>query len=349
MSRIMGAGAPLGAREVSHGKFGWAIGSLLALAIIATTMPSEANVYAVTRYVAIDHETHTAYTYNENFQKLADNPRIPGASIEYFPDKARWLLAFATDVVRRHDNGQIEVVSHQPAYHEMVHHFVFAYSSPNRETVDSCGNTPIAAGSELTDVWLPAGYAYKMHGGALMGAVWHWENPAHVHHPQVYLRFILVFDDADAVYRDTHVNLIGTLDDCDEEFAIPPGRSEKKGAPETAPKDMRVVAVFPHTHDHVEYIELRRSGTKLRRFYPEYAPIPVGHDDVGEGETPWHVHKDHLPAQGLNFWLPGKNGPFVRRGEPLSTYAKFNNPHGRSIDNMVIFVTFWEEVHRGPH
>jgi hypothetical protein len=91
MSRTTGAEAPFGARGVSRGKIGWAIAGLLALAIIAMAMPSDAKVMAVTRYVAIDHGMHTAYTYDENFRKLFDNPHIPGASIEYLPALASRL------------------------------------------------------------------------------------------------------------------------------------------------------------------------------------------------------------------------------------------------------------------
>jgi hypothetical protein len=100
------------------------------------------------------------------------------------------------------------------------------------------------------------------------------------------------------------------------------GKSDKRGLPWVAPEDLRVLFIGPHTHDHVEYLELHINGQSLRRFIPEYAPVPVMHDDVGEGETPLHVHKDHLPSQGLPLWAPGFYGPIVKKGDQLSTYSK---------------------------
>jgi hypothetical protein len=70
----------------------------------------------------------------------------------------------------------------------------------------------------------------------------------------------------------------------------------------------------------------------------------VMHDDVGEGETPLHIHEDHLPSRGLPLWVPGLYGPTVKKGDQLSTYSRFNNPHERSIDNMALFGIIWESV-----
>lgn len=319
--------------------------------MVGLVSESQAEVFSKTRYVRIDHHMHTAYVYDEAFHQLPDNPAIPDTSIESLPEgKPLWFLGFNVDVVKRHEDGMVEVVSHDPAYFEMIHHLVITYTSPNRPNVDRCTNRPIGAGSELTDVSWPAGYAYKMDGGALLPSSWHWQNPANVpHHEEVYLRFIELFDDA-SIYRDTQVTWIGSgteTEPCQEEFAIPPGKSEKHGLPVVAPEDMRLLLVVPHTHDHVKYIELRVNGQKLRRFKPVYAPVPVMHDDVGEGETPSHVHKDHLPSQGLSLWARGFYGPVVKEGDELSTYGKFKNPHSRSIDNMVLFATVWEPVSKG--
>ena len=41
---------------------------------------------------------------------------------------------------------------------------------------------------------------------------------------------------------------------------------------------------------------------------------------------------------------PGVHGPIIACGDVLSTYGRFNNPHNNLIDNMMIFVAFWEEL-----
>ena len=319
------------------------------LSLVGLVSVSQADVFSRTRYVEIEHHTHSAYVYNEAFQRLPDHPNLPGSSLESFPEgKPLWFLGFNVDVVQRHDDGTIEVMSHDPAYFEMLHHLVLTYSSPNRPTVDRCTNRPIGTGSELTDVFWPAGYAYKMDGGAWFPSSWHWQNPTDLHpHEGIYVRLIELFDDA-SIYRDIHVTWIGSgteTEPCEEEFGIPPGPSDRRGLPWAAPEDLRVLFVGPHTHDHVEYLEFQVNGKPLRRFIPEYAPVPVMHDDVGEGETPLHVHEDHLPSQGLPVWAPGFYGPIVKKGDQLSTYSKFNNPHERAIDNMALFGIVWEAVH----
>ncbi len=200
----------------------------------------------------------------------------------------------------------------------------------------------------MTAIWALAGYAYKIDGGAWFPGSWHWQHPTDLHpHKGIYVRLIGVYDDASS-YRDVHIMVIGSgteTESCRQTFAIPPGPSDRRGVPWVAPEDLRILQVFPHTHDHVEYLELQVNGQPLRRFTPEYAPVPVMHDDVGEGETPLHVHKDHLPSQGLPVWAPGFYGPIVRKGEALSTYSRFYNPHERSIDNMALFGIVWEAVH----
>jgi hypothetical protein len=306
------------------------------------------SVRSETWYVGIDHQMHTAYIYDENFGRFPENPNISGTSIIQFQDTPRWLLGYNVDVVRRHGNSEVEVVSNEPAYYEMVHHFVMTYVSSGRPNVDRCTHRPIATGSELTDIWFPTGYGYKMVGGALVVATSHWDHTMDVpHEEQVYLRFIVIFDDQDGGYNDTHLTWVGTAPttSCNNEFAIPPGESEFQGPLVEAPRDMRIVAVYTHTHDHSEYIELRHNDKALRRFIPDYTVAAALHHDVGQGAIPLHVQEGHLPPQGLSHsWMPGAYGPIVKKGDALTAFGKFNNPHDRSIDNMVIFGVLWEEI-----
>jgi hypothetical protein len=55
-------------------------------------------------------------------------------------DSPRWLLGFNVDVVRGHEHAHghatVEVVSHRPAYYEMIYHFVITYLS-SRPNVDN--------------------------------------------------------------------------------------------------------------------------------------------------------------------------------------------------------------------
>ena len=318
------------------------------LCLVGLVSGSQAGVFSRTRYVGIEHHSHSVYLYDEAFQKLPDHPEIPGRSLESFPEgQPLWMLGFKVDVVRRQDDGTIRVMSHDPAYFELVHHLVLAYRSPTRPTVPACANTLFAVGSELTDVWLPAGYAYKMDGGAWFPLSGHWKHSTDLHlHQGLYVRLTVFFDDASS-YRDVQVMWIGSGSEttpCRQAFAMPPGPSDRQSLPWVAPEDLRLVFVAPHTHDHVESLELQVNGQPLRRFTPASAAIPVTHDDVGEGETSLHVHEGHLPSHGLSVWAPGVYGPIVQKGDALTVYSTSQNPHERSIDNMALFVIAWEAV-----
>ena len=177
-----------------------------------------------------------------------------------------------------------------------------------------------------------------------MGASWHWMNPAGLpHEEEVYIRMTYKFDTEDQGYKNTEVSWIGA-EPCAEDFSVPSGRSTKKGPDFPVDKTQRLVLSQPHTHDHVKMFELRNNDKKVLRIKPGYTETYVAHDDVGEGETAWHLDKKHLPAGGLPLWSPGKDGPVFQAGSVLSVSGKFNNPHPQSIDNMMIFINFWEDL-----
>lgn len=315
---------------------------LMTFSIVVISAP-----YTVTRYIKVDHHGHSAYVFDENFNQLPDNPYIPHTSIEVFPSEHNvWYLGSKIDIVRKNSDGSIDVKSDDPRYYEMNHHAVWIYVSDHRKVTDVCGyNRPLAAGSELADIRFPSGYGYKIKGGALFPSTWHWENPASVPASEnIYLRFSVLLDDATTDYTDTNVTWIDTVP-CSSAFNVPPGNNFKiKGPDYTLPTKARIVSVTPHIHDHAKKLELRINGKKIRTFKPENAEIAVAHDDVGDGPTPLHTDKQHLPSEGLNAWSPGINGPIIYPGDVLSTHSVFNNTHARDIDNMAINTIIWEEL-----
>jgi len=305
-----------------------------------------ADIFSVTRYVKIDTETKSAYMFDENFNMLPENPFVPQASIEYLPEgQPLWYLGSKIDVVTRDSSGAINVRTTDPRYTEMNHHVVWAYVSDNKELTDQCGyNRPLAAGSEMTDVQFPGGYGYKMDGGAFFAANWHWTNPAKIPvHEEVYLRFVTQYDDSPSGYRDLNVSWVDMVP-CDSTFIVKPGKSKVTGPDHPVDRKARIVAVYPHVHDHNKKIKLLLNGDGLREFEPENANIAVEHDDVGQGPNPYHVDSQHLPSEGLRMWNPGINGPILNMGDNLSVMGKFNNTHDYDIDNMALFILYWEDL-----
>lgn len=308
---------------------------------------ARAEIIEKTRYVSVNHQQHTAYIYDEMFNRLPDNPYVPGTSIEMLPeDQTYWMLGYNVDIVRRNRSGELEDVTALPEYSEMNHHLVMIYMSEDRPLPQTCvlHSSPVVVGSEFTDINLPEGYAYKLRGGALMGASWHWTNPAgRPHDEEVYIRFKYKLDTENQGYKNTHVSWI-SAEPCNEDFSVPPGEFVKISPDYPVLKRQRLVLSQPHVHDHAKKMALLNDGKKVLQIKPGYTSTYVAHDDVGEGETSWHMDKDHLPVGGLPTWAPGKNGPVFEAGSTLSAQGKFKNPHPQSIDNMLIFFNFWEEL-----
>ncbi len=309
------------------------------------------NSYAAasvkTRYVGIDLvDDTTSYVFDENFKQLPDNPKNSKTSIELLPkDNAFWYTGSTIDVIRRNDDGSIDVLSNNPAYSEMVHHMVWGYSSPNRIRDYKCGIArPLGAGSELSDIIFPKGYAYKMDGGVLLPVAWHWENPASVPvSEKIYLRFKINIEDNATAYQDINIDWIDTVA-CKSAFIIPPGKSKKIGELYTVKTDRQIVGIFPHVHDHSKEFKLKSTHGTIRSFKPENQKIPVAHDDVGQGPTLLHVDENHLPVNGLYSWLPGDSGPIISAGETLWMESEFDNPHPIDIDNMAITTIMWVPI-----
>ncbi len=309
-------------------------------------LSAHAKIFTKVYYVKVDHIDKTAYMFDNNFKKLVDSAYVPNTSMEIFPSgKPYWYLGLKSDVIRKNGDGSIDVVTHDPRYYEMNHHFVMAYGSEKKPATDECGfSRPIAVGSEMTSFSFPAGYAYKMDGGVLTGGSWHWSNPAKVPTSEdIYLRFIATFDDSPKGYKDVNVSWIDMVP-CSSTFAVKSGESEYTGPKQVAKEDMRIVMVLPHIHDHAKKFELLHNGKKLRKFKIGYQSVPVEHNVASGGLTPIHTDKDHLPADGMPVWKPGVFGKIIKKGDYLSVKGEFKNPHPRSIDNMLIALIFWEPV-----
>lgn len=318
---------------------------LLVIIMLATfSLNSLAHVFTKVRYVKIDHHQHSAYMYDQNFKQLPDSLFVAKTSMEIIPATI-WLLGFKVDVIRRLGDHKVKVVSNDPRYNEMSHHFVFGYRSPDKAVIDECAVArPIVNGSELSDIHFPTGYAYKMPPGVFSGLSWHWANPANMANTsEIYLRYIMYFDKTDVAdsYKDVHVRWIDAVP-CKSEFAIPAGTSTKTGPKQYVNRKMRLVAALPHIHDHAKSFSLLHNGTILKTFPIGNQNSPAEHDDMGEGLTPWHLHKDHLPTNGLQLWRPGQFGPVINAGDFLQTVATYENPHGQLIDNMAIVPLFFE-------
>ena len=316
----------------------------------ATAAPFSQVYYVGVDYTQPDHHHQTAHIYDARLQPLppAGDPRT--SRIELASGRPVWLLGVKVDMVaRKPGTGTFRVVSQEPAYHEMNHHFTLRHAGSSRTAYDRCGIRPFAAGSELTDLILPDGYGYHIRDGHLEGGAWHWANPFKVATgEEVYLRLTVLLDDAPTGYRDTNVTWV-TANPCGDKLTIPGAPVEGEPLPYRvdgprypAPVPGRVVFVAPHLHDHARGTELFIGGRMVHRFVPDNADIPVAHDDAGEGSRGVHRHPGHLPNGGLPTWGPGAHGPRFAAGDALRAGATFANPHVEAIDNMDILMVFWE-------
>lgn len=358
--------------------------ALAGMIVSLCHFPAQATSYDSTRYVRIDLKDHTAFIYDENFRQLPAAPDRKRTSAEFFPQgESRWFLGYDVDVVRRNADGSTQILSSDPAYSEMNHHFIFRYVRdvpPPQEKGSGrilqkiseddqrrnhkkkfCGQYPltevppfptfcdfISTGSELTGFRLPKGYGIEVKGGYLRGGTWHWDHSAEVSKDEeIYLRYVLHWDDNPTGYRSTYVAWI-SVDLPKLSFCIEPGSSQIEGPDYEVNQPIRIVAIIPHTHDHTRYLELRRNDKPLRRFSPKKALFPAKHTSCGMESTPLHASPDHLSVRGLTPWTPGEKGPVLKAGDKLKVFASFSSPHKRPIDNMIILKTYWESLQDSP-
>ena len=54
----------------------------------------------------------------------------------------------------------------------------------------------------------------------------------------------------------------------------------------------------------------------------------------------------HLPVGGLarHLYKPFGGSPVIQAGEKLYVNGYFNNPHGQDIDNMLVYILYFEIV-----
>lgn len=183
-----------------------------------------------------------------------------------------------------------------------------------------------------------------MPSGVLSGLTWHWTNPAKVEDSQdIYLRYVMYFDNTmvENSYKNLYVRWLDAKP-CKSGFIVDSGSSVKVGPKQVFKKKMRLVAALPHVHDHASQLKLMQNGNLLKQFEIAYQYTPVEHDDIAQGEVPWHYHKQHLPANGLHFWRPGQFGVVIKNGDYLQMMASYNNPHQKPIDNMALVIAYFE-------
>ncbi|OEZ54733.1 hypothetical protein [Duganella sp. HH105] len=321
--------------------------NLLLLAAVLAPALAHAAPYTTTRYIRIDLKTDTGYSYDENFNRLPDSPQRPGASQETLPEGVtRWFLGADVDVIKRHPDGRLEVVSHKPAYSQLPHHYIFTYQTSSRPAKDECGILPLAVGRDLLDLRFPAGYAFAMKGGTLGGLDFHWTNSANVPETEeLYVRFNMHWDEGTTRYRDFNITWVG-LNPCREEVVIPTGTHVVNGPKHTLGEAARIIEVAPHVMDHADYLDVRINNHKAYRFEPTYASNPAAHYGAGEGAptVPLHVHPKHIPQNGAPIWMPGIYGPKVAGDDVITARLSVTNPHKQPIENSGILLVFWEPL-----
>ena len=306
------------------------------------------GTYALVRYIGMDTVTGTAFIYDENFNVLPLAPGSTNSSAMYFPaGESTWMRSFYADVITRDQAGNITLVTNDPDYSEINHHLVMAYEGGIKgPTLCGFPQTPTGAGSEFSDLELPGSYAYQFDGGYLYPWSWHFmATPgAPGNGEEVYIQLTFTMDDVDRGYTDLDA---GWLDvgNCSVFLCVDSGNQDLNSFPVPIPvNNKRLVAAFPHLHDHAQFMEIRHNGQLIHTTYPANANIPTAHDDCGGGATPTHSHPGHLPPKGLTAWTPGAAGPLLSLGDTLQVRAVFDNPHPVAIDNMAFYIAFWGDA-----
>ena len=321
--------------------------ALLLAAVLGPAL-SHAAPYTTTRYIRIDLKNDTGYSYDENFNRLPDNPQRPGASAETLPEGVtRWFLGADVDVVKRHPGRPPgSDVAQAGLLRSCRTTTFFSYQTTSRPAKDECGILPLAVGRDLLDLRFPAGYAFAMKGGTLGGMDFHWTNSANVpESEELYVRFNMHWDEGTTKYRDFNITWVG-LNPCREEVVVQPGTHVVTGPKHTLGESARIIEVAPHVMDHADYLDVRINDHKAFRFEPTYASNPAAHYGAGEGAptVPLHVHPKHIPQNGAPIWMPGIYGPKVAGDDVITARLSVTNPHKQPIENSGILLVFWEPL-----
>lgn len=300
--------------------------NLLLLAAVLAPALAHAAPYTTTRYIRIDLKTDTGYSYDENFNRLPDSPQRPGASQETLPEGVtRWFLGADVDVIKRHPDGRLEVVSHKPAYSQLPHHYIFTYQTSSRPAKDECGILPLAVGRDLLDLRFPAGYAFAMKGGTLGGLDFHWTNSANVPETEeLYVRFNMHWDEGTTRYRDFNITWVG-LNPCRDWEVYTGSWSETDAAARQKifEQCLNPDCDYSDTHVHVNghdqlaayMVEFQKNVPGGRFVTTEFAEhhgrslahwnLVVGEDKVvGKGASFGQYHADGRLKQMTGFFLP---------------------------------------------
>ncbi len=324
-----------------------------------------AQSWTETYYIQLtfgDMANSTAHMFDSNFNPLPTASwNSKSSAVTYAVGSPRLMTGASFAMMTRDGTGKLTDVSGMPCYTEMNHHLVLAASFTQ---YGGYVEFPVTAGSELTSLKMPAGYGYPMEGVELGPAEWHWANLTALAGLDegglggssdlgIYLKMELAFSD-DPTLQWVLSAWAGELDLCiaentsDMNYTTVPLLLHPK-------KQTRIVLALPHIHDHVKQAELRRKTpgpgmSLLHRYTPDNSlAYPVEHDDCAAFGQPtaWHAHGSgvgHLPVGGLqaHVFAPGSAGPVIAAGEQIVVEGTFNNPHSQPIDNMLIYIVYYE-------
>gem|GEM_PF-6224933 len=285
-----------------------------------------------------------------------------------------WFIGVPDIRVMRRVNGALIDMSDHWEYGETIHHMVLKMVPvvTTRDAADPCGNRiwPIGTGSEMTPYRLDfagRGNQYAMHwkGGDKMGGIaWHWANPGGIgQEEELFIRFTLRFDldPNPEAYKNVNVSWISAGGGCDYDFCLISGYEERVGSAVTLPPDVRrarLVAAFPHIHDHALQMKLiKRSNGRntelLSTTINNDRNYSAAHHCAPDGEMiAAHTHSGnetgHLPWRALAQQVWYNADVTINQRDRLFTAAAFDVPvHGAedlSVDEMAFYVVFWENL-----
>jgi len=330
---------------------------LTIVAAFLLSSPTWAGLVADVFYVKMDFTlAETAFVYQLDAKgNLVPLPvsRVDRRTgeIDYSKRGVLWLLGVETHVVRRTPDGilsePLEQVEDMDRYSRANHHLVFSHVSRTKPPTEIFmdGQRVIAIGQEFTDLWFPAGYAYKISDGYMYPWNWHWHNFGGVpDDEEVYVQVIAYYDDdPDAGYRDLNVFWYDAQP-LVSEFCTQPGRRSYDGFRWPVLERQRVVAIMPHVHDHAEQMELVHNGQTRAVFTGEFATRYTYHRSHNRCQNyPWALEEGSLVPKTLNMWYPEEELIFSP-GNTVMARSVYNNPHAGPLDAMAIMVTYYERL-----
>jgi len=290
-----------------------------------------------------------------------------------------WFLGVPTIRVVRGSPGQLEDVSGDSRYNEMIDFMVMGIDpeSAGMSAYDPCGERiwPIATGSELTTYELSNidrhyGMALVQEAsgpphneGIMQSASWRWKNPAGLEEEDVYVEFSLRFDlrqtnNVFGTYSDTFVSWISAGGGCAYTFCLDQSQATalKVGTPHVLDNSRhKLLAAVPQMIDHTAALQLyKRIGTQNTLLID--SPIgnlnshPTSHKCEPDGaEIARHTHSSgqtgHLRVHGLSaYYFDPLEILEGTQDHSVFAAASFDIPaHAISAptDHRALYMLFW--------